>query len=218
MSFTASTKVLLASGAAIPISQLKAGDKVLATNVKTGKTSAEPVAAVLVHHDTDRYDLTIRTGSGTAVIQTTSRHLFWDATSDRWVKAVALGNGDNLRTPGEATATVSGGRAPKVTAGWMWDLSVPGVKRGDRDRLQRLDSEGHHRLDVGPHGPRWQRPRLLHPSHSQHSRLGPQLRDAFIGWWAKSRCTFAVRQASHRRPGDDEGGSIASPACGRARL
>jgi hypothetical protein len=36
MSFTAGTKVLLASGAAIPISQLKTGDKVLATNTKTG--------------------------------------------------------------------------------------------------------------------------------------------------------------------------------------
>jgi hypothetical protein len=45
-SFTASTKVLLASGAAIPISQLQDGEKVLATNVKTGKTQAETVAAV----------------------------------------------------------------------------------------------------------------------------------------------------------------------------
>ena len=53
-SFTAGTRVLLATGAAIPISQLKPGDKVLATNTKTGKTQAEPVTAVLVHHDTDR--------------------------------------------------------------------------------------------------------------------------------------------------------------------
>lgn len=64
-SFTAGTKVLLASGAAIPISQLKPDDEVLATNVKTGKTSAEPVRAMLVHHDTDRYkmwDLSVPAG------------------------------------------------------------------------------------------------------------------------------------------------------------
>jgi hypothetical protein len=51
MSFTASAKVLLASGAAIPISQLKTGMRVLATNTKTGKTQAETVTAVLVHQD-----------------------------------------------------------------------------------------------------------------------------------------------------------------------
>ncbi len=76
MSFSAGTKVLLASGVAIPISQLKPGDKVLATNVKTGKTSAEPVTAVLVHHDTDLYDLTVSTARGSVVILTTSSHLF----------------------------------------------------------------------------------------------------------------------------------------------
>ena len=62
-SFTAGTKVLLASGAAVAISHLKPGEKVLATNTKTGKTSAETVTAVLVHHDTDLYDLTVRTGT-----------------------------------------------------------------------------------------------------------------------------------------------------------
>ena len=35
------------------ISMLKPGDKVLATNTRTGKTQAEPVAAVLVHYDKD---------------------------------------------------------------------------------------------------------------------------------------------------------------------
>lgn len=45
--------VLLASGAAVPISQLRVGDNVLATNTKAGKTRAEAVTAVLVHRDTD---------------------------------------------------------------------------------------------------------------------------------------------------------------------
>jgi Pretoxin HINT domain len=130
-SFTAATKVLLASGAAIPISQLKPGDKVLATNTKTGKTSAEPVAAVLVHHDTDRYDLTVRTARGTAIIDTTSSHLFWSQTTRQWVKAAALDDGTYLRASDGAVVTVLGGGAPVSAAGWMWDLSIPGG--GDHD-------------------------------------------------------------------------------------
>ena len=77
-SFTAGTRVLLASGAAVPIASLKPGEKVLATNARTGKTQAEAVTAVLVHHDTDLYDLTIRSGGRTEVIHTTTTHLFWD--------------------------------------------------------------------------------------------------------------------------------------------
>jgi hypothetical protein len=130
-SFTASTKVLLASGAAIPISQLKPGDKVLATNVRTGKTHAEPVTAVLVHHDADRYDLIVQTARGSAVIQTTSSHLFWDQDTRRWVKAGALKYGAHLRTPGGSSVTVLGGYTPADTSGWMWDLTVPGG--GDHD-------------------------------------------------------------------------------------
>lgn len=73
-SFSAATKVLLASGAAVAIGSLVPGDKVLATNTKTGKTTPETVTAVLVHHDTDLYDLNVKTSHGTAVIHTTSSH------------------------------------------------------------------------------------------------------------------------------------------------
>jgi RHS repeat-associated protein len=125
-SFTAATKVLLATGAAIPIASLTSGDKVLATNVKTGKTTPQTVIAVMVERDTDRYDLTIRAGHRTAVIDTTRSHLFWVPVSRRWVRAAALKYGDHLRTPSGVAATVIGGRAPADAAGWMWDLSVPG--------------------------------------------------------------------------------------------
>jgi hypothetical protein len=129
-SFTAGTKVLLASGAAVPISQLKVGEKVLATNTRTGKTQPEAIAAVLVHHDTDLYDLKIRAGTQTSVIDTTSTHLFFvpgtGGNGGRWVKAGALRYGGHLRTPGSGYATVTGGWTPKVTTGWMWDLTIPG--------------------------------------------------------------------------------------------
>ena len=126
-SFTAGTLVLLASGKAIPISQLKVGDKVLAADTKTGKDQPETVTAVLVHHDTDLYNLTVKTSTGTEVIHTTSNHLFWDPAARQWVKAAALHKGEPLRTPdSHATAYADGGRVPANPDGWMWDLTVPG--------------------------------------------------------------------------------------------
>jgi RHS repeat-associated protein len=123
-SFTAGTKVLLATGAAVPIASLHRGQKVLATNTHTRKTRAEPVAAVLVHHDTNRYNLTIRAGHRTAVIHTTRTHLFWNPSLNKWFKAAALKYGTHLTTPG-GTATALGGRNAHAPTGWMWDLTIP---------------------------------------------------------------------------------------------
>jgi len=124
-SFTASTGVLLASGAAVPISALKPGDKVLATNVKTGKTQPETVAAVLVHHDTDLYNLKVKTGHRTTVIHTTANHLFWDTYLHQWIAAAKLKKGEQLKTADGTLATAAGGYTPRITTGWMWDLTIP---------------------------------------------------------------------------------------------
>jgi RHS repeat-associated protein len=131
MSFTPATKVLLASGIAVPIASLKPGENALATNIRTRRTQAEPVTAVLVHHDTNRYDLTIRTAHGTAVVHTTTTHLFWDPYLDKWVTANRLSKGEHLQTPGGTTAVAEGGAIPKVHNGWMWDLAVPGNNAHD---------------------------------------------------------------------------------------
>ena len=126
LSFSPGTKVLLANGKAVPISSLKPGEKVVSTGTKTGKTQAGTIAAVLVHHDTNLYDLTVRARGRTAVIHTTSNHPFWDVTTHRWVKAGALRYGTHLRTPAGGTATALGGHAPRDRSGWMWDLTIPG--------------------------------------------------------------------------------------------
>lgn len=123
-SFTAATQVRLANGDARPISDLKPGDKVLAIDTKTGKTQAETVTAVMVHRDTDRYDLTIRTRTRAAVIHTTRSHLFWDADTRHWVIAAALRRGTHLLVAGGSTAVVAGGGVSRQAAGWMWDLTV----------------------------------------------------------------------------------------------
>jgi len=84
------------------------------------------IAAVLVHHDTNLYDLTVTANGRTAVIDTTTNHPFWDAYLDKWVSANKLSKNELLRASNGATVTVVGGTAPKQHDGWMWDLTVPG--------------------------------------------------------------------------------------------
>ena len=140
-SFTGDTRVLLPDGKTAPISSLKPGDKVIATDTKTGKNQIETVTAVLLHHDTDLYNLTIKTSHGTEVIHTTSSHLFWDPYPHYgWIPAKHLKPGMHLKTPD--------GQAGR------------GRRRIGPGRPQRLD--------VGPHGPRQQRPRLLRRSSRAH--------------------------------------------------
>jgi hypothetical protein len=62
----------------------------------------------------------VKVGTRSAVIGTTSNHLFWvpgtDGHAGRWIKAGALRYGTHLRNPNGATVTVTGG--------WMWDLTI----------------------------------------------------------------------------------------------
>jgi hypothetical protein len=82
---------------------------------------------VMVHHDTDLYDLTVKTSAGTEVIHTTAGHLFWDPYLHYgWIPANHLKPGMHLKTPDGQSAVVVGGSVPADHDGWMWDLTVPG--------------------------------------------------------------------------------------------
>ena len=126
LSFTPDTGVLLAGGKTAPISSLKPGDAVIATSTTAGKTTPEIITAVEVNHDTDLYDLRVKTARGVQVIHTTASHLFWDPYLHYWVPANKLSKGERLKTPDGTVATADGGTTPKVHDGWMWDLTVPG--------------------------------------------------------------------------------------------
>jgi len=94
------------------------GDKVLATNTKTGKTGAEAVTAVLVRHDIDLYDLTVRSRGRTQVIHTTANHRFWVPYHHYWVTANKLSKNERLKSSDGAIVTVVGGTTrPTMTAG-----------------------------------------------------------------------------------------------------
>ena len=122
-SFTPDTEVQLANGAKIPISQVRVGDMVLATDTVTGKTRAEPVTTLWINHDHDLMNVTVKTASGTSIIKSTQHHLFWDLSAHAWVQADDLSAGTALKTPNGATATVV---ATTVVPGAadMWDLTV----------------------------------------------------------------------------------------------
>jgi hypothetical protein len=110
-SFVPGTEVLMADGTKKPIEKVKVGDKVLATDPKTGKTVAKKVVASF---DGDGYtnliQVTVDTdgkrGDKTGVVIATEHHLFWDQGHHAWVRADELTKLSHLRTPTGADLTV----------------------------------------------------------------------------------------------------------------
>jgi RHS repeat-associated protein len=122
-SFSGGSRVMLASGATVAISQLWPGAQVLATNPQTGKTQREAVDKVWVNHDIDLMDVVVDTAHGQGTIDSTANHLFWDLTTRKWTEAGQLHTGDRLFTPDGQFATVA--RTVSVPgAEEMWDLTV----------------------------------------------------------------------------------------------
>ena len=122
-SFTPSTLVKMANGALVPISSIKIGDKVLATDVLTGTSTSETVTATNIHDDNDLMNVIVKSPSGISTIHTTDMHPYWDLTTGSWTFAENLQPGDSLRTDDGAQVAVadviqlSGIRD-------MWDLTV----------------------------------------------------------------------------------------------
>jgi RHS repeat-associated protein len=102
-SFSADTKVLMADGTTKPISEIKIGDQVLATDPETGEQGARTVTALWIHNDT-LIDLKV----GNARLATTDDHPFWNATDGEWQPALAIGYGDQLLTAEGTTVPVRG--------------------------------------------------------------------------------------------------------------
>ncbi|WP_345564540.1 RHS repeat-associated core domain-containing protein [Streptomyces plumbiresistens] len=123
-SFAPGTPVRLADGSSKPISKVKAGDTVLATDPQTGVTAPEKIQNVIVTTtDKDFTTLTLDTSpvrgppqhsrrhsSPEQTLTTTWHHPFWDATHHRWTDAHYLTAGTELRTTDGTTVTVTGVR------------------------------------------------------------------------------------------------------------
>jgi hypothetical protein len=116
-SFTPGTKVLMADGSTKAIRDVDIGDKVLATDPKTGKTKVRTVTAEIKGKGTKHLvKVTIDTdgkkGDKTASVTATDGHPFWVPELNEWVDATDLRAGQWLRT--------SSGTHVKVTALQRW--------------------------------------------------------------------------------------------------
>ncbi|MEU7905922.1 LamG-like jellyroll fold domain-containing protein [Actinoplanes sp. NPDC049118] len=129
-SFDPATKVLMADGSTKVIADVETGDKVTATDPKTGETTAQPVTTLHKNLDTDLADVTVSTkpvdtsgeakvaegqggrstrGPTETVLHTTQNHPFWDATAKAWVNAEDL-------EPGVSTLIGPNGETQYVAA------------------------------------------------------------------------------------------------------
>jgi hypothetical protein len=89
--------VVLDNGKTVPISDVKAGEKVKATDPYRHVTAARPVVKVIRHHRMHAMTAVVLTTG--AVIQATTQHPFWDVTTHRFSYAADLQPGDKLLEP-----------------------------------------------------------------------------------------------------------------------
>ncbi|MFE1960115.1 polymorphic toxin-type HINT domain-containing protein [Streptomyces sp. NPDC059479] len=102
-SFVPGTEVVMADGTRKPIENVEAGDKVLATDPTTGKTSSQKVTQTIEGKGLKHlFKLTVDTdgdkGDETATITATNGHPFWVPDLKKWQKAQDLKPGQWLQT------------------------------------------------------------------------------------------------------------------------
>jgi RHS repeat-associated protein len=103
-SFTGDTPVTMADGSQKPISAVKVGDKVLATDPETGETGGRSVTQLIVHSG-EHTMVDIHLADGTSV-RATDQHPIWDATTGKFTHAIDLRPGDALRKSDGTLVTV----------------------------------------------------------------------------------------------------------------
>jgi hypothetical protein len=106
----------MADGSTKPISEVRIGDRVLATDPTTGRTEAQPVIDVIVGEGAkDLVEITVDTdgdaGNETGTVTATDEHPFWVDSLDRWVDAKDLKAGYRFETTDHRSATVVGTRS-----------------------------------------------------------------------------------------------------------
>ncbi|MCE7010195.1 hypothetical protein LWC34_46440 [Kibdelosporangium philippinense] len=107
-SFDPNTPVLMADGSQKAISDIKVGDRVLATDPTTGRTASREVTDVR-SHVSERQLVEVNVGDGKVVA--TDEHPFWVASDNRWSHAIDLKPGHRLETADHRDATVTGTRS-----------------------------------------------------------------------------------------------------------
>jgi len=112
----------MANGTTKPISEVREGDYVYATDPETGESGAREVIATLPH--TDQL-LTLRTSSGEIV--TTGDHKYWNASDEQWQESQDLDEGDRLLSADGDMVTVEGLDWSTLHTAPAFDLDVAGI-------------------------------------------------------------------------------------------
>ncbi|MCP3765362.1 polymorphic toxin-type HINT domain-containing protein [Streptomyces sp. MAR25Y5] len=153
--FLAGTDVLMSDGTTEDIEDIEVGDKVLATDPKTGATSEREVTATIVTDDDKHFtDLTITTPDGPEDLVATHEHPFWVVSERKWVEAGDLEPGMSLRTDDGRTVLVAAARQYQ-----------------DHQRTYNLTIEGVHTYYVLA----GQTPVLVHNSNCPNGKLSDPL-------------------------------------------
>ncbi|MFJ6408813.1 ricin-type beta-trefoil lectin domain protein [Streptomyces hydrogenans] len=102
-SFVPGTEVVMADGSTKPIERVRAGDRIVATDPRTGATRAETVTSTIRGQGEKRLvEVVIDTdgtkGAATSAITATDGHPFWVPALGKWVDATDLTPGQWLRT------------------------------------------------------------------------------------------------------------------------
>ncbi|MDX6237525.1 MAG: hypothetical protein QOG10_2340, partial [Kribbellaceae bacterium] len=121
-SFAATTAVVMADGVNKAISDVKVGDKVLATDPETGEQAPKKVTHVWVHPD-EVVDLEL----GGRTITTTEDHPFWNATDRQFQRADQLDRGDRVLAADGSKVAVIGIRPGSARPATAYNLTVEGI-------------------------------------------------------------------------------------------
>lgn len=121
-SFAGETQVLMADGTKKPISKVKLGEEVLATDPETGEQSPHRVVALIEHPD-ELVDLEV----GESVVRTTEDHPFWNATDQQFEPAAELDPGDEVQSAQGDRITIGGLKAETSHRATAYNLSVEGI-------------------------------------------------------------------------------------------
>ncbi|MEV1329876.1 polymorphic toxin-type HINT domain-containing protein [Micromonospora costi] len=122
-SFQGDTLVLMADGTTKPIMDVKAGDKVLATDPETGEEGTREVTHLWVHDD-QLVNLELADGD---TLTTTEDHPFWNSTDHQWQQAQQLDPGDRLLTSTGDGPRIRGINWHTIQHGKAYNLTIEDI-------------------------------------------------------------------------------------------
>ncbi|MER5218754.1 RHS repeat-associated core domain-containing protein, partial [Streptomyces sp. NPDC002838] len=130
-SFTPGTQVLMADGSTKPIEKVKTGDKIIATDPKTGKTTVQTATATITGKGTKqlvKVTLSVHDGSKsrtkTTTVTATAGHPFWVPTLREWINAGELKPGQWLQTSSGTWTQISAIQAWTARQATVHNLTV----------------------------------------------------------------------------------------------